>query len=353
VNTSRVTRGVHIIGAGLIGTSLGLALRHAGIPTSLEDANQKALHLAHSLGAGETHALRDPACVVVAVPPATTTEVVLAALQNFPDAVVTDLASVKAPVADTVARSTHAHRYVGSHPMAGREISGAQGAQGDLFRARSWVVCAGAGSPKSVDVVVGIAEAVGADVVHMEAQAHDHAVAYVSHVPQLLSSALASNMEKVSAEHLPLAGAGLRDMTRLASSDAALWKEIAGLNVEDVRAALGDIITTLTRIHDAHDIGPAVEELVAHGAQEVARIPGKHGGGRDMWAEITVIVPDTGGQLLKLLTAIDEANVNIEDLAIEHSPQQPVGLVRVSVQEETAAALVTHLTTQGWNVVEA
>lgn len=179
---------VRIVGAGLIGTSLGIALSNNGFRVSLADPSPTAVRLARDLRAGEmAEDVSDaPDVVVVAAPPDVAARVVVEALGRWPDAVVTDVASVKESVLRVVLDSgADASRYVGSHPMAGRERSGAAAARADLFDGRAWVVVPHEASTEAaVRRVRDLAIAVGSAVRVMPAHEHDEAVAAVSHVPQ-------------------------------------------------------------------------------------------------------------------------------------------------------------------------
>jgi prephenate dehydrogenase len=342
---------VHIIGAGLIGTSVGVGLRALGWPTTISDASPKAERLARGIGAGGALKETDtPDLVIVAVPPAATSAQVLHALERWPNAVVTDVASIKAPLAAAVEHAGLASHYVGSHPMAGREVSGAAAAQGDLFRARPWVLCPDGADPGAVALVRRTAEALGADVVVTNASAHDAAVARVSHAPQVAASAVAAALASLSLSDLTLAGQGLRDVTRIAASEPTMWADIARLNEANLKETIAGIVDDLARVRDADDIGEALMDLVERGRREATRIPGKHGGRRRDWTSVTVIVPDEPGQLLRLLTDVSALGINVEDLAIEHSPQQPVGLVELSVDPARAGDLSTSLAERGWEV---
>jgi prephenate dehydrogenase len=342
---------VRIIGAGLIGTSIGLGLRSLGWPVTISDANLDVERLARGIGAGDAPGESDePDLVIVAVPPAATSAEVLVSLEKWPHAVVTDVASIKAPLAAAVEHAGRAARYVGSHPMAGREVSGTAAAQGDLFRARPWVLCPDGADPDAVDLVRRAAEALGADVVVTNASAHDGAVARVSHAPQVAASAVAAALSSLPASDLALAGQGLRDVTRIAASEPEMWADIARLNEANLKETLAGIVDDLIRVRDADDIGQALADLIERGRREVARIPGKHGGRRRDWMPVTVIVPDEPGQLLRLLTDVSTLGINVEDIAIEHSPQQPVGLVELSVDPARAGGLSLSLAERGWEV---
>lgn len=342
-------RHAHIVGAGLIGSSVGLGLCAAGWTVSIEDRDARTEALARSIGAANAPTPESPDVVIVAAPPTASVDAVREALERFPHATVTDVASVKAPIAEGV-RGFDESRYVGSHPMAGRELSGPQAAQGDLFKARPWVVCPGAASQQGVDVVVDVAHDLHADVVMMDAHAHDAAVARVSHAPQVVASAVAAALGTLKPDDVALAGQGLRDVTRIAASEPGMWADIARLNSHALVATLDHIIADLEDVREADDIGEAVTDLIARGRLEVDRIPGKHGGPTRDWVPVTVIVPDEPGQLLRLLQDAEDAGVNVEDITIEHSPRQPVGLTTLHVLPENAAALQQALTDHDWEI---
>ncbi|WP_448071974.1 prephenate dehydrogenase [Georgenia yuyongxinii] len=362
------TRGpVRVVGTGLLGASLGLALSAAGVDVQLEDVSPAAVALGRDLGAGRpvTPDLPQPRLVVVATPPDVAGPLVLAQLRAHPDAVVTDVASVKARVAEHVEAhgGDDAARYVGSHPMAGRERSGAAAADADLFAGRPWVIVPSARStPDAILAVRGLAVDVGAAPVTLGAQEHDDAVALVSHLPQLAASLVAARLREAPETALALAGQGLRDVTRIAASDPQLWSTILVGNAGPVAAALralrDDVDAALEALERAAADGPLAEgaagplaRVVAAGNTGVARIPGKHGGAPRRYAEVTVLIPDEPGELGRLFGEVGEIGVNIEDLQLEHSAGQPVGLATVSVDPAAAARLETELGHRGWRVV--
>ena len=238
---------VRVVGTGLIGTSLGIALCRAGFRVTLSDPSPTAARLARDLGAGELAdaTTDDPDLVVVAAPPDVAADVVVESLRRWPEAVVTDVASVKGSVAQAVRDGGgDLTRYVGSHPMAGRERSGAGAARGDLFDGRAWVVVPTETSrPEAVELVRQAAVAAGSAVSVMGAADHDAAVAVVSHVPQVAASLVAGRLRDVSDPAVALAGQGLRDVTRIASSDPRLWTQILAGNA----AAVRDVLTRPAR----------------------------------------------------------------------------------------------------------
>lgn len=360
---------VRVVGTGLLGTSVGLALRQHGVEVQLQDPSRTALALARDVGAG-TPADADgpaPVLVVVAAPPDVTSDVVAAALKEHPDAVVTDVASVKGYVLDELrASGADLTRYVGSHPMAGRERSGPSAAVPDLFLGRPWVITdSGESRDDALLTVRHLAVDVGAVPVTMDAHEHDAAVAVVSHVPQLASSLVAARLRGADDTALGLAGQGLRDVTRLAASDPALWTSILAANagaVRDVlRALRDDLDVVLGALDQAADAsGPEDVELgalatiartIADGGAGAARIPGKHGGAHRQYAVVTVLVPDRPGELARLLGDVGAAGVNLEDLQLEHAAGRPVGMASISVLPARAEHLETELTARGWRLV--
>ncbi|WP_225754373.1 prephenate dehydrogenase [Actinotalea sp. Marseille-Q4924] len=362
------TRGpVRIVGTGLLGTSIGLALRAHGVDVVLHDPSRTTAVLARDVGAGRLATADDaPRLVVVAAPPDVTPDVVLAELAAHPGAVVTDVASVKSAVLAELERSgADLARYVGSHPMAGSERSGPTAARADLFAGRPWVVVgSGASSPQAVLAVRDLAADVGAAPVMLDARAHDDAVALVSHVPQIAASLVAARLADADPAALALAGQGLRDVTRIAASDPGLWTSILAANAEAVVPVLDVLRSDLDRLlgalrhaavaRDAESVVAGalgtVAEAIAAGNAGVSRVPGKHGGIRRAYDVVTVLVPDRPGELARLLAEVGAAGVNLEELQLEHAPSQPVGLASLSVLRGLRDTLERALTERGWRL---
>ena len=342
---------VLVIGCGLIGTSIGLALREHGVDVHLHDVSRSNLELAVSRGAGSPEPLAAPDLVVVAVPPSDVVAAVAHALETWPDAVVTDVASVKSDIAAAIAALPGAERYVGSHPMAGSERSGPMAASGQLFEGRPWAVTPldGAGE-QSVTLVESVAELVGAVPITMDAASHDRAVALVSHVPHVLSVLAAARLEGAPQSHLSLAGAGLRDVTRIAASDSALWSDILRSNAGEVRVLLESVRTDLDGLIDALGADePSVSGVLESGRAGTRLIPGKHGERPADLASVFVPIADQPGELSRLMVHTGESEVNIEDLRIDHELGRPVGLVEIAVLTDRADTLVEALTARGWS----
>jgi prephenate dehydrogenase len=361
VTGSRLVGEVRVVGAGLLGASVGLALRHKGVDVIVHDSSPAQLSLAIDYGAGR--AARDtdnPALIVVAVPPDVVATVVAAELERFPNALVTDVASVKAgPLAELATIGADLGRYLGSHPLAGRERGGAISARADLFIGRPWVIAAHDDTPQSVvrtieDLILDL----GAVPITMSAAEHDRSVALVSHVPQVVASLMAKRLLGSTEAAVSLSGQGLRDTTRIAGSNPELWVQILGANAESVAeilAAYRDDLDELLRVL-AEPTAPgarrALAEFLAAGNTGVARIPGKHGQDR-RFGQIVVMVDDKPGELARLLTEIGEAGVNMEDLRLEHSPGAQIGFAEISVLPEVEQTLADELESRGWRIAGA
>lgn len=359
---------VRIVGTGLIGTSLGMALSSKGFRVSLDDTSPTAAALARDLGAGVLagDTPDTPELVVVAAPPDVVAAVVARELARWPMAVVTDAASVKGSVLTALrGMQVDLSRYVGSHPMAGRERSGAVAAQADLFEGRSWVVAPGPdASDVAIEMVRRIAVAVGSAVVVMTPDEHDAAVASVSHVPQIAASLVASRLRDLSSGAIALSGQGIRDVTRIAASDPSMWTQILSGNAPAVRAVLeslsddlNEVLAALRQLESPPDGGAVgaravLAKAVADGNAGQARIPGKHGAAPTTYSSVVVVVPDEPGTLGRLLRDVGEAGVNLEDLHLEHGVGQPFGLAELSVLPAAAQPLITALSELGWSVHE-
>ncbi|MGV2900087.1 prephenate dehydrogenase [Microbacterium sp. AGC62] len=354
----RLSGTVRVVGAGLLGASVGHALRSKGIDVVLTDASPAQLRLAVDYGAGRLAADDDePALIVVAVPPDVTADVIQAELERFPEAVVTDVASVKLePFRTLQARGVDLTRYIGSHPLAGRERGGAISARADLFVGRPWVVCRDEDT-KAADLalVEALALDVGAMPLEMTPEEHDRSVALTSHVPQVVASLLAGRLADAEEGALRLAGQGVRDITRIAASAPELWVQILGANagpvVEILDALAGDLADVAAALREPGAPGARriVAETIRQGNDGVDRLPGKHGQNQ-RFESLIVMIDDTAGQLGRLFGELGELGVNVEDLRLEHSPGAQFGLAEISVDPAALHGAITGLQERGWRI---
>lgn len=354
---------VVVLGTGLLGTSIGLGLRGRAIPVFLSDPSPTNQAVAVDIGAGRPLAEigeATPQLVVVAAPPDVTAAVVAGALADYPASTVVDIASVKAEIlARLQGTEADLSRYVGTHPMAGREKSGPVAARGELFTSMPWVLCPGPEtSPEALQTARSLAMDLGAVVSQFTHEEHDEAVALVSHLPQVMSSLLASRLQGTPLHALSLAGNGLRDVTRIAASDPTLWVQILGGNagkiVEILYGVREDLNRLINTLEDPAAPGARLDlaQLISEGNAGQARIPGKHGGPPQAYAWLTVLVDDKPGQIARLLTEIGEIGVNLEDLRLDHSSGQNVGMVEISVLPNKHDHLIEALNDRGWRVLQ-
>ncbi len=356
-----------VLGSGLLGASIGLGLRARGIDVVLSDPSPSAEAVAVDIGAGrafDPDEELNPELVVAASPPDVTAQVVAGALIRYPSAVVVDIASVKGAILEQLRQSPvlapdALSRYVGTHPMAGRERSGPVAARSELFNSMPWVLCPSQDSgAHAIKVAHSLAIDLGAVVFRFTPDEHDGAVALVSHLPQVMASLVASRLAETPAGALSLAGNGLRDVTRIAASDPALWVQILGANapkvleiMQGVRVDLDRLINTLSA-PTAPGARLDLAQLMTEGNEGQSRIPGKHGGPAQQYSWLTVLVDDKPGQIAELLAEIGEIGVNVEDLRLDHSAGLQVGMVELSVLPAKRVALVEDLMERGWKVVQ-
>ena len=351
---------VAIVGAGLIGTSIGLAAARVGCTVTAWDTDAETLRAATRTGAmvaaaSFDEAVHDAQVVVVATPIAAIAERVEAALAAAPRAVVTDVGSIKAPlVAEVAARAddAHRHRFVPGHPMGGSERSGPDHASSSLVDGIVWVITPTDVSDGSlVDALEGWIARLGSRPVRMPPERHDRLVAFVSHLPQVASTALmalAATEESDEPEILLLAAGGFRDLTRLASSNPALWSEILLANGGQIAAAIDLYVARLTSLRDEILAGRAADVEATFAGAKRARLklaakPQVRAG----VAVLQVTVPDRPGALAELTSGLADGGVNIEDLQIVHSPEGGRGTVHLTVAAGAAEEAVRVLSTQG------
>jgi prephenate dehydrogenase len=344
-----------VVGAGLIGASIGRALTAAGVEVHLTDKMPSHAIVAATIGAGTTDDVRaeDVRLVVIAVPPSALVKAIAKALRKYPRATVTDVGSVKSKVLDELwsIDALDLGRYVGSHPMAGTQHSGPLTASETLFTDRTWVIAPHRASlPEATADVHRLAEVCGATIVTFDVADHDRAVATVSHVPYIMSVLTAGQLLEHTAEDLRLAGPGVRDVTRVAASDPGLWRQIIAANATAVRTELEQISARLAELLAGLDDEESVERILADGRDGTRALPGKHGLAPADFGQVVVELPDTPGSLSRLFRDVAALGVNVEDLGIEHDPVRQVGYLAISVVGEQVAEFTRAIRAVGWTV---
>ena len=268
-----------VIGTGLIGTSIALALCEQGVTVWLTDHDPAAARLAAELGAGKI--LPEPLgavergedapeaaapgqrpqaqegpwadLAVLAVPPAAVASSLAAAQARRLARWYTDVASVKAlPLRQASELGCDLACFVPGHPLSGRERSGPAAARADLFLGRPWVICPGPlARPEAIVAVADLVRCCRGELVQADADEHDHWVALVSHAPHVVAAAMAAQLTDAPGGALGLAGQGLRDVTRIAAGDAGLWTQILAANAALVARVLADVAADLAAVAEA------------------------------------------------------------------------------------------------------
>jgi prephenate dehydrogenase len=333
-----------VIGTGLIGGSLGLALRARGWHVTGRDADTD--RSAEALGRGALDAVGEDAdaeIALVATPVAAVVAIVRDLLDDprrRDDLVVTDVSGVKAPV---VAAIDHP-RFVGGHPMAGSEQAGLGGADPDLFTGATWVLTPTTGTDlDAFSRLQAVVLSLGADVVALAPSDHDRLVAVVSHVPHLVAATLmnaAADDAEEDAALLRLAAGGFRDMTRVAAGQPAIWPDVCADNAGAIVSALDHVMTDLSTMRDrvaARD-RDGLLEVLQRASTARRRLPAR-ASRPERLAELRVPVPDREGVLAEITTLAGDLGVNIYDIEIAHSAEGPRGVLTLVVDGAAGARL--------------
>lgn len=340
-DTEPTDRRAGIVGLGLIGGSVGLALRKNGWHVVGADVNSETLETALSVGAIDVAGdAADAEITFIATP----VGVIADAAQDIlarGTGLVTDVGSVKGPI---VAAIDHP-RFVAGHPMAGSEHSGVTGSRHDLFHGAVWVL---APTPNTDDAtyadVRAIVASFGADVVAIDAGQHDRLVAVVSHVPHLTAASLMALADSRAVEHralLRLAAGGFRDMTRIAAGDPEIWPDICMQNSGAIVGVLDEFIAGLVDLRQQVADHDADALLVMLERARVARVNLPTSVPPDLaLAELRVPIADRPGELARITRLATEIDVNIYDIEIAHSVEGEGGVVILIVSESTGERLV-------------
>ena len=346
-----ISERVAVIGTGLIGTSIAMAAIRAGDQVRGFDVDPAVLDAAAErsglVPAGDLEAaVRGATLVFVCTPIPSVAGLVAELLRPNPDAIVTDVASVKSHVVlEVEERSTSdaRSRFVPGHPMGGSERSGPDHASPSVVDGIVWVLTPSAATePAAIERLEAWISKVGARPVRMDPQRHDRLVAVVSHLPQVASTSLmglAATEEAGEPEILLLAAGGFRDLTRLAASNPHLWSDILLANRDAIVDAIDRYVERLRTLRDqiASSNAATVEATFAQAKEARLTLAAKPQV-RAGVAVLQVPVPDRPGVLAELTATMGEAGVNIEDLQIVHSPEGGRGMVHLTVAADAVDA---------------
>jgi prephenate dehydrogenase len=343
-------RRAQIVGTGLIGGSIGAALRRRGWTVTGYDLDETRAARAVELGAADRTG-RDPEAelVVVATPAGAVAETAGAALRDYPAAVVTDVAGVKSPV---VARVTDP-RFVGGHPMAGSEQEGVEGSDPEMFEGATWVLTPEPHTdPRAFTTVRSVVTSLGANVVELPAARHDDLVAMVSHVPHLTAATLMNLADDTAQEHatlLRLAAGGFRDMTRIAAGEPSIWPDVCAENRTGILEVLDRLLAALGGVRDlvARSDREALLETLERARHARVNLPAGVPSPEEA-LEVRVPVLDRPGVLAEVTTLLGEMGVNIYDLEIAHSAEGERGVLVMIVEGSAGPAVRDALHARGY-----
>jgi prephenate dehydrogenase len=336
-----------VVGTGLIGASIGKALRRQGWHVTGADADPARATAA--LDAGALDALgHDPAAEItfVAVPVSAVPAAARAALGD--GGVVTDVGSVKSPVAAALPHS----RFVGGHPMAGSEAHGVAGSRAEMFQGATWVLTpTDATDPGAQALVHSVVRSLGADVLTLSPEDHDRLVATVSHVPHLTAvtlMGLAAQRAEQDAALLRLAAGGFRDMTRIAAGGADIWLDICADNRDAIVDVLDDLLEHLGEMRSIVERGDSDGLRDRLLTAQVARrnLPTGAPPAEEL-AEVRVAIPDQPGELAAVTTLATEMGVNVYDIEVVHAAGERRGMLSLVVSSDQADELVGELRGRG------
>jgi prephenate dehydrogenase len=343
----RAVERLAVVGTGLVGTSVALAAARAGTRTRGFDSDRGVLEQASARGAVEpasslAEAVADAELVVIAVPVGAAPAVVQEALASAePDAVVTDVSSTKRPLAAIADR-----RFVPGHPVAGGATGGPARAAADLFDAATWFLApTGASSAESVALVERFVASLGARAVRTSAEAHDRMLALTSHLPHALANLLMLRVAEDDAS-LAFAGASLREMTRLAGANAAVWSDIFLGNADEIATALAGLRTSLDELERALQSGDRASLETSIAAAAAARERMESFAYRTEPAQlnrIRVRIPDRPGVLARITQILGAAQINLEDFEMRHVSPEYGGVLVILVAGADNAARAREL----------
>jgi prephenate dehydrogenase len=349
-----------VVGTGLIGASVALAARRAGVGSVAGfDPDSTALDVATERGAVQPaasleDAVGDAELTVVAAPVAHLAGSVAAVLE-VTGGTVTDVGSTKSGV---VRAAEGDERFIGGHPVCGSEARGPANARAELFEGATWFLTPVARtSPERYRVLHSFVSALGAVPVAVDADAHDRLVALTSHLPHALANLLVNQAGATRIEgHEPLdaAGGSLRDMTRVAGANPRIWVDIFLENAGALRDALGEHRRRIEQLEAAleQDDAGFLARWIAEASQNRRRMLADAYADPGALQRLRVHVPDRPGVLAGITQALGAERINIEDFELQHYSPDRGGVLTILVAgEKPARRAADLLESQGYGVV--
>lgn len=342
-----------VVGVGLIGGSIALALRQRGWHVSGIDSDPDVLQRALQQGVIDDIG-DDPRADfgLVATPAGGVVAAVRALLASHPaeDFLISDVAGVKA----SICRDITDPRFIGGHPMAGSEHVGLSGARPDLFVGATWVLTPGAHTSTDLYTrLAGIVRDFGAQALSLRPEDHDRLVAHISHVPHLVAASLmneAAATAKDDAALLQLAAGGFRDMTRIAAGHPGIWPDVCVENREAILSALDSLAAQVSFVRQAllQEDKDSIFELLETASRARRALPGRSAHPEQL-AQVRIPVPDQAGVIALVTGAASELGVSIFDVEIAHSAEGARGVLIVVVATDDADRYSESLQARGFS----
>jgi prephenate dehydrogenase len=358
-DTQSAFKNITVIGVGLIGGSLALAVKQRYPEVSITGVDKpKVLKRAlerHAIDIAEKsvqRAVRSADLIIISTPVPSISRFLPVIADNIsPNALVTDTGSVKQEIVRNAHRLFPHGNFIGGHPMTGSEFTGIDAAHPLLFQNAIYILTpTNKTRKKSVQVLANFFDSLDTRVLIIDAVSHDSIVAAVSHLPQLAAVALMNTVGKYHAKasaHLALAAGGFRDMTRIASSPFSIWEGILSANKKETGKTLRLFIKQLKKIVAFVDSNPSRLSGEFKVSQKLrSRIPRSMKGFLSPLVELSVFVEDKPGELARLTSALGKGNVNIKDLELLKVREGRGGTFRLSFENHTVASEAVRLLQQ-------
>ncbi len=338
-----------IVGTGLIGGSVALALRSAGWHVTGTDIDAQTAERAKKLGVIDATGIDQEAELTFVAVPASSLEVEIEKALKETKGMVTDTGSVKTGVA----RNINDPRFVPGHPMAGSEQDGIEGADERIFDGAVWVLTPTEGTEDlGLRELQTVLSSMGCDVVTMTPERHDALVAIVSHVPHLTAASLmclADDRALDDAPLLRLAAGGFRDMTRIAAGHPDIWLDICEENRDAIVTVLDEFADRISHIRDvvAESDRDGLTDLLSQARRARTNLPSRYVRPQDL-LEIRIPIPDRKGQIANITMLAADCDVNVADIEVAHSTEGAQGVLVLVIARAEVQRFLAVLAGQGY-----
>ncbi len=343
------TRRAQIIGTGLIGGSIALALRSRGWHVTGRDVDARRSERALELGVLDAVGSDDAAELAFVAVPASALEDEIHNALSETKGIVTDTGSVKTAVASNIDNP----RFIPGHPMAGSEQEGVEGANQAIFEGAVWVLTPTSGSDDlGLRDLQTILASMGCDVVTMTPERHDALVAIVSHVPHLTAASLmclADDRALDDAPLLRLAAGGFRDMTRIAAGHPEIWLDICEENKDAIVSVLDELSNRISNIRQivAHSDRTGLTDMLSQARKARTNLPSRYVRPQEL-VEVRIPIPDEKGQIANITMLAADCDVNVADIEVAHSAEGAQGILVLVVAQAEVQRFLAVLAGHGY-----